>query len=209
METAKQRRDAARRAKFGDNDFGSGIFENEPKLKLPKQPKPIQAVKKETVVQPLAEKSQGEGVRNRLSESGVRIGSEQRMLARAVNWQQKNRFPLELAVVGDKLVEATGDQPQIYEEILVNAVMLMRSNKPRAKANGVRAGVQLAKLVQSDDHAKLKAELRPTQLMPQVVIDQSTHNDNRRVIVTIPDNGRDPEIYSQRPDSDSKTVATD
>lgn len=138
----------------------------------------------------IAGKPQGEGVRKRLSDSGVRIGSEQRMLARAVNWQQKNRFPLELAVVDEKLVEAVGDQPQIYEEILVNAVALMRSNQVRAKTHGVRAGVALAKLVQSDDHAKLKAELRPTALTP-VVIDQSTHHDNRRVTFMIPDNFRD------------------
>jgi hypothetical protein len=160
--------------------------------------KPAESGKSPEII-PVAEKSQGEGVRKRLSDSGVRIGSEQRMLARAVNWQQKNRFPLELAVVDEKLVEATGDQPQIYDEILVNAVTLMRSNNLRAKSIGVRAGAQLAKLVQSDDHAKLRAELRPTALAPQVIIDQSTHNDNRRVVFTIPNNGRDPAIHVALP----------
>lgn len=188
---SSEARKARRAAKFGsqtpqNTELKSTVITEE----IPKEAKKSDPQK----TSPVEGKPQGEGVRKRLSDSGVRIGSEQRMLARAVNWQQKNRFPLELAVVDEKLVEAVGDQPQIYEEILVNAVALMRSNQVRAKTHGVRAGVALAKLVQSDDHAKLKAELRPTALTP-ILIDQSTHNDNRRVTFTIPNNGRDPNLY--------------
>lgn len=127
---------------------------------------------------------------NGRDETGLRQRTSTGMIARAATWQNQNRFKLDRT---KEEIEAAvkSEGATIYDEILLNALELMQDRNRRAKSIGVRAGAQLAKIVQADDHAKLKAELRPTIISPQVTIDQSTHTDNRRVMLLIPDNGRD------------------
>lgn len=122
------------------------------------------------------------------------------MSTQGTNWQHRNRAPVEKTVSEDhSLIDPSEDECDIAEETVITTVAGLRDPNPRIRMAAVRSAIQLLRTVQSDDHAKLRAELRPTTLAPQVVIDQSTHNDNRRVMLMIPNNGRDPSIYAAVP----------
>ncbi len=138
----------------------------------------------------------------RRAESGLPIRSDQKLTLRAANWQQKNRVPLEKRVVSGKIVDPKDGEHDSADEIFVATMEALKSEFQPMKIAGLRAGIQLIRAVQMDDHAKLRAELRPTAITPQVVVDQSTHNhtDNRRVMLIIPDNGRDPQLAGMRQD---------
>lgn len=168
--------------------------------------KPVE-VEKSPEIEPVAEKSPGSGAwptmvsrGNVRRPSGLMPIAETRLLLRAANWQQKNRVPLEMAVDDDgNLVTATETRIDGAEEIYINAIQAMRSDDERLRAAGLRAGVQLLKSVQSDDHAKLRAEISPTVINQKILVDQ--RQDNRKVYLMLPQNNRDPN--SLLPVSDS------
>lgn len=138
------------------------------------------------------------GNETRLTPSGLRVSTEAGFLARAVNWQQKNRFSLEKAVVDGKLVDATEENPSTYDTLQIAAVKAVNCQKSlRTQTAGMRTLAQLSAIVQRDDHAKLRAELRPTVINQQVntVVESSQETVTpRRVVLMIPDNGRDPKL---------------
>jgi len=178
------------------------------------QPKPVTV---EAVPAPESEISPesvsgGWGDGGKYGPSGLTKTHEQRMVVSSFNWQNRNRFPLEKAVDENlKIVDAVDGKSDVYQEILTTTVEMMRSKSARSKGIGLRAGVQLVTAVQKDDHAKLRAELRPMVFTPPspapempapavpAHVDQSMNIDNshRVVIFNIPDNGRDPQLKAQ------------
>ena len=106
--------------------------------------------------------------------------SDMRDQLRSLTWQKKNRFPTENATADGK------DIPEKTVEVIHRG---LDHKSIRVQLKAAETAIRVCKVVQSDDHAKLRADLRPTPINQNINIDQ--RQDNRRVMLIIPSNGRD------------------
>lgn len=123
---------------------------------------------------------------------GVELSrSEIRQQMTSLTWKDVNRAPLQKTVSEDgALIDPTPSECNIMEEATIILGQAFRHKSIKIRLRAAQIANQFARTVQADDHKKLMAELRPTVINQNLNVD--ARQDNRRVLLIIPDNGRDP-----------------
>lgn len=98
--------------------------------------------------------SGGLGRRVRLEGSQLTAIKEARLLARAVKWQDKLRYPVDMTQSEIEEQVAERGEPLLAEQIAIASFELMNDYDSRNKLIGMRAGMDMIRTVQADDHAK-------------------------------------------------------